>query len=560
MMPSTTPTPRDGRSEGKPERHPDRERALVLNVNDREAARYLIGRMLRIGGFEVVDAVTGEEALELAGRLRPQVMVLDIQLPGIDGLEVCRRLKANPETAGIAVLQTSATFVGPEAKVRGLDVGADGFIMQPFTSQELIATVNSLVRLKQRESTQQDRADALELADRRKDDFMAMLAHELRNPVAAITSALELLEEQPARDDNELRAREVARRQTRVLGRLVDDLLDMSRVSRGLIVLKRETLDLVPVLRQTVANVQAAAIAQRRQHLTVELPERMVCVDGDATRLQQVFANLIDNASKYTDAGGHIQVSLGEEQGDDGQAWAVVRVVDDGIGIPAAALADLFRLFYQAHASLARSSGGLGIGLTLVRTLTELHGGKVNVHSDGPDKGSQFTVRLPIVQTEGVPLGMTPPVGLRRWVDGVSPPPPPDKDGIAARRDDAPGKDGVAAPARRKRVLVVEDNDDNREMLMALCQMWGHDVIGAADGLEGVRLAVEERPDVAFVDLGLPGIDGFEVARRVRQTIGPGIRLVALSGYGASSEHDSAFDLHVVKPADPGRLEAILSE
>jgi two-component system, sensor histidine kinase len=543
-----TPTTPDTANESG-ERAPESERVVVANVNDREAARYLISRMLRIGGFEVLDATTGEEALELAERARPHVMVLDIQLPGIDGLEVCRRLKANPETASIAVLQTSATFVGPDAKVRGLEVGADGFLVQPFTAQELIATVNSLVRLKQRETAQQHRADALELADRRKDDFLAMLAHELRNPVAAITSAIELLETRPARDDAEMRAREVARRQTRVLSRLVDDLLDMSRVSRGLIVLKRETIDLVALLRQTVANVEAGAIAHRRQRLSVEMPTRQVCVDGDATRLQQVFANLLDNASKYTDAGGSIALSLEEHDGPDGAPWAVVRVKDTGIGIPAAALQDLFRLFYQAHASLARSSGGLGIGLTLVRTLTELHGGEVSARSDGPDLGSEFEVRLPVV-VNSARMNATPTTGLRA-LDGV------------VRHVGADGVSRVGrGNGRPKRVLIVEDNEDNREMLMELCRRWGHEVFTAADGLEGVRLALEHRPDIAFVDLGLPGIDGYEVARRVRQVVdGQQMRLVALSGYGSPQDGGpSGFDLHVVKPADPARLEAILEE
>jgi signal transduction histidine kinase len=511
------------------------EHVVVVNVNDREAARYMIGRMLRVGGFKVVDAVTGEEALELVRSERPQVVVLDIQLPGIDGLEVCRRLKADPATASIAVLQTSATFVGPEAKVRGLEVGADAFLVQPFTTQELVATVNSLVRLKQRETTQQVRADALLEADKRKDDFLAMLAHELRNPVAAISSAFELLEELECRDEREARAREVGRRQTRVLARLVDDLLDMSRVTRGLIVLKREALDLTQILRQVVQGAQAGAIKQRRQELKVRLPARPLLVDGDPTRLQQIFSNLVDNASKYTDPGGHIQLVLGETTEPDGSRWAVVRVIDDGMGIPADALPNLFRLFYQAHASIARSAGGLGIGLTLVRTLTELHGGQVSVRSPGLDMGSEFEVRLPVLEPATVTPRQTP----------VSTP--------AQKRPGA---------TRPRRVLLVEDNDDNREMLAEVLRRWGHDVTTAADGFEGVRLAAEILPDIAIVDLGLPGIDGYEVARRLRAAPATQkIRLVALSGYGArEGESEAAFDLHLVKPADPRKLSAILEE
>jgi signal transduction histidine kinase len=521
---------------------PELDRIVVLNVNDREAARYMIGRMLRTGGFVALEAGTGEDALEIAQRERPSVIVLDIQLPGIDGLEVCRRLKANPQTASIAVLQTSATYIGTETKVRGLEIGADGFLVQPFTSQELIATVNSLVRLKQRELTQQVRAEALVEADKRKDDYLAMLAHELRNPVAAITSALELIDEYECRDERERRAREVGRRQVRVLAHLVDDLLDMSRVTRGLIVLKRAPLDVVALLRLAARAAQAGSMARRGQELTVQLPETPLVVHGDATRLQQIFTNLLDNASKYTDPGGHIELLVDDVEvapDGDGQSGRHVRVRirDDGMGIPADALPNLFRLFYQAHASIARSSGGLGIGLTLVRTLTELHDGQVSARSDGPDQGSEFEVRLPLLDARAAEA-------VARRADG---------DGVPHARK--------ATRAQRKRVLIVEDNDDNREMLADVCRRWGHEVITAADGFEGVRLATEELPDVALIDLGLPGIDGYEVARRLHASPATAsIRLVALSGYAAREDAESAFHVHIVKPADPQRLATILNE
>jgi len=479
--------------------------------------------MLTRAGFRVVEAVNGEEALEVARRERPAAIILDLQLPDIDGVEVCRRLKADPETASIAVLQTSAAFVSLEAKIHGLEHGADGFLVQPFRAEELVATVRSLLRLKERETTQMRRAEALEEADRRKDEFLAMLAHELRNPLAAVTTAHAILARYPARDDIEARARDIARRQAAQLGRIVDDLLDVSRVMRGIIKLQRERLDLAALLGQVTTLATTVKLTGLDRRLTLSAP-RPVYVDGDPTRLQQVFTNLVDNAIKFTRAGGEIEVSLTEAHG-----MAVVCVRDDGVGIEPAVLDEVFTLFFQSQTSIHRSSGGLGIGLTLTRALTELHGGTVVARSEGLGRGALIEVRLPIA----APRLVTATAPVNSSVD------------------------------RRLRLLIVEDNADLRELLQALCSSWGHEVDVAGDGLEGARKAVEGRPDVALVDLGLPGIDGFELARRVRgDPRGAAIRLIALTGYGSAEQRAEAaaagFDFHLAKPADPEQLAALI--
>ncbi len=497
---------------------------LICNVNDNLASRYVITRMLTRAGFRVVEVADGEQALVVAAREHPHLMILDLKLPDIDGMEVCRRLKADPRTASIVVLQTSAEYATTEAKVHGLDGGADGFLIQPFTAQELVATVRSLLRLMDRELAQIRRAEALVEADRRKDEFLAMLAHELRNPLAAITTAHAILDRYPARDPAERRAREIAIRQTTQLGRLVDDLLDVSRVMRGTIVLHREPVDLCELVVQAteLAHEVKLRTGERRLNFTSAGP---LPVDGDRTRLLQVISNVIDNAIKYTRNGGTIDVSVAEEAGE-----VVMRVRDDGVGIGADALENVFDLFFQAPTAIDRSSGGLGIGLTLVRTLMHLHGGTVRARSEGEGLGTEMELRLP----------------------------------VSASRVALVAERPTPASNHPVRVLIVEDNPDAREILADLCTLWKHEVIVAEDGLRAVEMALTHRPDIALVDIGLPGIDGYEVARRVRaDPRGAGIKLVALSGYGAAEHREAAaaagFTVHLIKPADSERLAELLA-
>ena len=514
--------------------------ATVLNVNDHEQNRYLVSKMLRNAGFQVLEAVAGLEAVELARQHRPEVIVLDIRLPDIDGMEVCRRIKADPETASPLVLHTSATFAGIDIKIRGLDIGGDAFLAQPFTSQELIATVKALVRIKRIEEFQRRRAEEFAEADRRKDEFLAMLAHELRNPLNALTVAHALMDRYDPRDDGEKRARSAAQRQVEQLTRIVNDLLDVSRVSRGKVRLECDLLDIGALLRQVAASVQDATCATRRQRITASLPPYPVAVDGDRARLEQVFTNLLDNASKYSPDGTEIEVELDVEAAQAGRVDAVVTIVDHGRGIAEEQLNQVFKLFYQAQPTEARQGTGLGIGLTLVRSLIELHGGSVAVSSEGDGRGSQFEVRLP----------------ARQDVDLAA----------AAAADNRPTLARRRRMARRGRtILLVEDNPDARELLASLCDAWGYQVELARDGFEGLEKILRLTPEVALVDIGLPGIDGYEIARRVRtDSAASPVKLVALTGYGLPEQRQKAiaagFDLHLVKPVDVEVLAALLAD
>jgi two-component system, sensor histidine kinase len=509
--------------------------ALVLNVNDSDASRYLVTRMLERGGFTVIEAATGSSALEKVRQRMPRLVVLDIKLPDMDGLEVCQRIKADPKTHGVKVLHTSAVFVATEFKVRSLECGADGYLSHPFEQEELIATVRSLLRLTEVEQALRDQAEELKAANRRTNEFLAMLAHELRNPLAAIVTSLPLLERSPAGDAIEKTARDLIRRQTSHLRRLVDDLLDAARVTQGKIDLHWGVLDLNDLVRRITANVQQTKLQSRNQLLRVALPNAKLSVRADPMRLEQVLTNLLDNASKYSHPGDVIELDVSMGRGASGLAEARIVVRDHGIGMDSRTLPTIFDLFSQADVPLARSRGGLGIGLTLVRTLVELHGGKVMARSEGLGKGSEFELMLPLLEEVQNPAE-----------DGAFRPPSPQT-------------------PRPRRVLIIEDNQDAQDALRCLLELWGHEVLVAGEGASGIRSALAHRPDIALVDLGLPNVDGYEVARQIRASLGASSPLlIALTGYGAPEQRSQAlaagFDLHLVKPVDPDRLGSLLEE
>jgi len=510
----------------------ERARPLILNVNDSEGTRYMVTLMLRRAGFEVLEAESGEAALESIAKHQPSVVVLDVKLPGISGLDVCRQVRLAPPPRPLKILHTSATYVDVEAKIQSLDNGADGYLMQPFEPEELVATVRSLLRLNDAEQALHGKADELREADRRKDELLAMLAHELRNPLAAMNTALPLLERREPFDHVELRARGVLHRQMRHLGRLVDDLLDVARVTQGKIELRHDDVELDALLRRVADNAAQTELRPREQLLRVELPPERVLVHGDATRLEQIFTNLLDNASKYSDRGDTISLSLRREDGPAGPV-ARILVCDEGIGMSPETLPRIFELFSQAAVPIDRSRGGLGIGLTLVRTLVQLHGGTIVARSPGLGFGSELEVSLPALVD---PAWQAP-------VDGAS------------------GASGATQP--RRRVLLVEDSPDLQEMLTILLEVWGHEVLSASEGTSGVEQALAHTPDVALVDLGLPGIDGYEVARRIRSDPrGKSLKLVAITGYGSPEQRtkvmEAGFDLHLVKPVTIDDLAAAL--
>jgi signal transduction histidine kinase/CheY-like chemotaxis protein len=365
----------------------------------------------------------------------------------------------------------------------------------------------------------QSSRDRAERESRTKDEFMAMLAHELRNPLGAIEGAARVLETAGSSEGPAVRAREVIARQVRSLSRLVDELLEAGRVATGKISLTLAPVSFDELVTRAVSQSTSAALDRH-----IEADVQPIWIKGDAVRIEQVVSNLVGNAVKYTAPGGHIRVSLTA----DGP-HAVLRVEDDGVGIPADTLPRIFDLFVQGNATLDRSQGGLGIGLTLVQRLVDLHRGTVTATSGGSGRGSTFTVRLPRVA-------------------------PPEQRTADTR---------VEAKPPRQRVLVIEDNQDAREMYRLILELDGHEVLEAEDGASGLAVLKGERPDVALIDIGLPQLDGYELARRFRaEPSGEGTVLVALTGYGSPDDREESrragFDYHLIKPVSPDSILQLL--
>jgi two-component system, sensor histidine kinase len=497
----------------------------ILNVDDTEASRYVKTRILGHAGFEVLEAATGADALRMVAEHAPDLVLLDVKLPDIGGREVCARIKAQPSTARIVVLQTSASHVDLRNRVDSLDAGADGYLVEPMEPEELVANVRALLRMRRAERDLEQALEALREADRRKDEFLAMLAHELRNPLAPIRNAVEILRltEDPA---TVARARELIDRQATHITRLVDDLLEVSRITQGKVVLRRKTVSLAALVETAVEAIRPT-VEQNGQRLEVRLPED-TWLEADAVRMSQVLGNLLHNASKFTPRGGRIAVEASR-----GAEGLEIAVVDDGMGIDPSQLRSVFELFSQGDRSLDRAQGGLGIGLSLVKRLVEMHGGTATAHSEGPGKGSRMVLRLP--------------ASILR--------PAPD----AAHAATAPRAEHGA-----RRVLVVEDNPDAAEALVLLLRELGHEVAAVGDGGAAIEAARSMRPEVVLVDIGLPGMDGYALARELRKS--PEIasaRIVAVTGYGQPGDRErstaAGIDAHLVKPVDAASLAQALA-
>ena len=404
---------------------------------------------------------------------------------------------------------------------------------------DLIGAVNMLVDITERKRSEEElrhlgrelseKVAELAAADRRKNEFLATLAHELRNPLAPLRHGLQLLH--LAEDDAAIRrqAREMMERQLRQMVRLVDDLLDVSRITSKKLRLRKEPIDVAAAIQSAVETARPL-MAEAEHELTVTLPPQPMYVEADLTRLAQVFVNLLHNAAKYTPAGGQIWLNA-ESQGGE----IVVSVRDNGIGITAEHLPHLFEMFSQVTPALDRSDGGLGIGLSLVRGLVGLHGGTVAAHSAGPGQGSEFVVRLPVCE-------------------------------VPARDLQAPaGEKKLPNSGPTCRVLVADDNQDSADGLGTLLELKGYEVETAHDGLEAVDAAAAFQPDVALLDIGMPGLNGYEAARRIReQPWGEAMVLIAVTGWGQDDDKQRAkeagFDHHLTKPIDTADLEKLLRE
>jgi signal transduction histidine kinase len=465
-------------------------RPRVLVVEDNPDMNRVVAECLS-RDYDVVTAFDGRDGIEQALRVAPMVIVSDIMMPHVSGVEMVAQMRARPELQHTPILLLSAK-ADEELMVELLDHGAQDFIIKPFSERDLRVRVHNLVLGAQARA-------AAESANRAKDEFLAMLGHELRNPLSPIVTALQLMKLRG--ESGSERERTVIERQVNHLTRLVDDLLDVSRIARGRVELKSEIVEVAEVVAKAVE--MPSPLLERRNHtLKIDVPRRGLRVDGDTTRLAQVISNLLTNAAKYTPPNGAVTVRA-EQVNDE----VVLSVRDTGIGISPEVLPRIFDLFVQERQALDRSQGGLGIGLTIVRSLVERHGGSVLAHSDGPGQGSEFIIRLP----------------LKGRADSAA-------RAVVPAAAAAPGGGAV-------RILVVDDNEDSAEMLADALIGKGYDTRVAHDAPAALRLAAEFSPHVAFLDLGLPVMDGYELASHLRGLPGlAGLRLIAVTGHGQESD------------------------
>ena len=536
-------------------------RINVLIVDDEPKNLTVLEAILDNPGYRLVRAESADAAL-LALLSEPfALLILDIRMPGMTGFELAEIIKQRKRTAHVPIIFLTAYYNEDQHVLEGYDSGAVDYLHKPVNPQILRSKVAVFAELYRknldaasanralstevavrRRAEQQlreindtleqrvaERTDALAQANRLKDEFLAMLSHELRNPLSAITNAVQMVDPSGAASDRTAWALGLIDRQSKTLRRIVDDLLDVARLARGKIELRKEPVDLLEIVSQAADVVRP--VLGSHEELELVLPTTgPLRLDADFTRLEQSLVNLLLNAVKFSSTGRRIKMTVEHTDGE-----AAISIRDNGIGIAPEMLARIFELFIQADRSLDRIQGGLGIGLFICKQLIELHDGSISAHSDGVGQGALFTVRLPLQrQAEKV---------LPRQVTITTP----------AR---------AAEPNTTKRVLVVDDNVDAAVTLSWLIRQQGYSVRVAHDGSEALQAARDFRPDILLLDLGLPGIDGYELARRLRADGFTSARMIAISGYARESDVESSrlagFDRHFAKPVEFAALVAAL--
>jgi signal transduction histidine kinase len=569
----------------------ENDKVNILLVDDQPQRLLSYEAVLAQLGETLVKAHSGEEALRRLMEQEFAVILLDVSMPGMDGFETAQLIHQHPRFENTPIIFVTGVHVGELDRLQGYRLGAIDYVQVPLVPDILRSKVAVLVELyrkrralagenaslikvnlalqteraqefealsqtlalanaelslantqleaevaerRRAEAQLQQLAEKLRQADRRKDEFLATLAHELRNPLAPIRSAVGLLQNERT-SAPERQSLDVIDRQLRQLVRMVDDLLDVSRITHGRIELRRQLTELGPLLA-TAVETTLPHIESMKHHLSLQIPDTAIFVDGDPQRLMQVFGNLLNNASKYTLPGGHIALSAQLELQE-----VVVRITDSGIGIPPERLDEVFDLFVQIDTSLERAQGGLGIGLTLVRRLIQMHGGSIRASSDGVGLGSCFEIRLPLAAR-----------GAARAQAAQ-----------AAQEAEAPAPAPVAQAGRR--VLIVDDNRDAADTLAQLLGMSGHDVRTIYDPELALDALLAFEPDVAFLDVGMPKLNGLELAAMIRADArGDRVVLVALTGWGQADDRRrsraAGCDYHLVKPADPFEIERICRE
>ncbi len=542
----------------------------ILIVDDEPKNLTVLETLLDSPGYRLVRATSADEALLALVSEEFALLILDVRMPGMTGFELAQVIKGRKKTARIPIIFLTAYYNEDQHVLEGYGSGAVDYLHKPvnapvlcskvaifaelyrksrevsIANRALLAEVTERRRAEEqlrelnenldrlvteRTSTLQQLEQELLEADRRKDAFIATLAHELRNPLAPVRNAVQILQLQAAANPGSQRASDIIARQVGVMARLIDDLMDVSRINRGHIELKLEPVDLSHVIELAVEATRPH-ITDNGHELLVQLPDSPIVLEADITRLSQVFVNLLTNAAKYTDRGGHIELVVQREG-----AEVAVTVRDDGIGIPVEQLSSVFAMFAQVEDAMSRSRGGLGIGLSLVKHLVELHGGRVAAASAGPGRGSAFTVSLPL------PL-------------------------ITPHEKARPGQVDPELTARMAgcllRILVVDDHHDGAETISELLSRLGHEVRMVHDGNAALLAAGEFRPDLVLLDIGLPTISGYEVCRLIRsQPWGAAMTIVAMTGWGDQEAQRKAqaagFDRHLVKPVDEALLISTLA-
>ncbi len=528
----------------------------ILVVDDNQSNLIAIEAALASLGRKLVLAHSGVEAL---GKLLEQdfaLIILDVAMPGMDGFETAKLVRSRDRNRSTPIIFVTGLSWQEDAVLRGYELGAFDFLMKPIRPEVLRAKASVFVQLQERTLELKQKADELREAqarahereliaqrrrfeaevmerqmaqlaetDRRKDEFLAILAHELRNPLQPLQTAVEVLEHEPDKPVP-ARIRAIVQRNVHHITRLVDDLLDVARFTAGKLELRKELISLEDVIDEAVTSCRAA-IDARNHTLEIASAEMPVIISGDPVRLIQVVCNLLNNAAKYTETGGTIRIEWGAV-GDT----AFVRVIDNGKGIPDEVLPRIFDMFVQERVS-SDGAGGLGLGLGLVRRLVELHGGNVKATSGGPGAGATFAFQIPL-----------PPESMLEKY--------------------APTRVQTGPRKRPLRAVVCDDAADLRELVADLLRLRGHDVTVVEDGPSAVKTIVDEKPDVALIDIGLPDMDGYEVARAIRRQLANHTRLIAMTGYGQASDRQTAFeagfDAHITKPASADKILRALYE
>jgi signal transduction histidine kinase len=527
-----------------------------LIVDDLPENLLALEALLRRDGLLVLKARSGTEALEILLKHDVALALVDVQMPAMDGFELAELMRGMDRTRRVPIIFLTAGNADRQRRFRGYETGAVDFLHKPIEPDVLRSKTDvffELYRQRQEVAMQRDELRAatdensrllqesrqyaaeLKEADRRKDEFLAMLAHELRNPLAPVRNAVEILRLSGPVNEAIESAREILSRQVAHMARLIDDLLDVARIARGKVRLRTERCDLAELVRQTAEDYRPTLVAIGVT-FKIDVPTTQLPLMADPTRVAQVIGNLLHNAGKFTPRGGVVTVEVDEEMSGNGGAdrVGVVRVSDTGAGLDATVMAHLFEPFSQADQPIDRHNGGLGLGLALVKGLLELHGGSVGAESAGPNQGSTFTMRIPLVPAE-------PEV------------------------DESKNTGGAKKNTCGMRILIVEDNADAAKSLQMLLKFLGHTVETAPDGTMGLEAARSFHPNVVISDLGLPGkLDGYALAQAIRADAElRTIHLIAMSGYGADEDRqrtkEAGFDQHLVKPVDIGRLKESLS-